>query len=175
MNIRIADIIEESFVDGEGVRFAIFVQGCHHNCKGCHNPTTHDFNGGRLVDTEQIITKFKSAPLISGITLTGGEPLCQIKAVTELAAAAKDSGLSVWCYTGCIYEELIDNINEYEKKFFTTKEINIFLNYVDVLVDGPFIESQRDLTMNFCGSRNQRLINIPKTRAQEKIILWASH
>ena len=175
MNIRIADIIEESFVDGEGIRFAIFVQGCHHNCKGCHNPATHDFNGGKLVDTDQIIAKFKSAPLISGITLTGGEPLCQIKAVTELAAAAKDSGLNVWCYTGCVYEELIGNLNDVDKKFFTSKEINKFLDYVDVLVDGPFIESQRDLTMSFCGSRNQRLINIKESQAQGKIILWTPH
>ena len=175
MKIRIADIIEESFVDGEGVRFAIFVQGCHHNCKGCHNPATHDFNGGRIVDTKQIIEKFRNAPLISGITLTGGEPLCQIKAVTELAIAAKNSGLTVWCYTGCVYEELIGNINEIEKKFFMTEEINKFLNYVDVLVDGPFIESQRDLTMTFCGSKNQRLIDIPKTQAQKIFVPWKSH
>ena len=175
MKIRIADIIEESFVDGEGVRFAIFVQGCHHNCKGCHNPATHDFNGGRLVDTEQIIAKFTNAPLISGITLSGGEPLCQIKAVTELAVAAKNSGLSVWCYTGCVYEELIGNLNEVDKKFFTVDEVKTFLEYVDVLVDGPFIESQRDLTMRFCGSRNQRLIDIPKSRDQKIFVPWKSH
>ena len=175
MNIKIADIIEESFVDGEGIRFAIFVQGCFHNCKGCHNPATHDFNGGKILDTEDIIFKFKGAPLISGITLSGGEPLCQIKAVTELAFAAKNAGLSVWCYTGCIYENLIEDLSDMEKKFFTLDDVNQFLKYVDVLVDGPFIESQRDLTMSFCGSRNQRLIDVQKSLAQKKIILWKSH
>ena len=175
MKITIADIIAESFVDGEGIRFTIFVQGCHHNCKGCHNPATHDFNGGKIVETEEIISRFKGAPLISGITLTGGEPLCQIKAITELAAAAKGSSLNVWCYTGYIYEDLIGNLSDEDKNFFTLDEVNSFLSYVDVLVDGPFIESQRDLTMSFCGSRNQRLIDVQKSRAQKKIILWKQH
>ena len=161
MKIRIADIIEESFVDGVGVRFAIFVQGCPHRCKGCHNPTTHDFNGGKIVDTEEIIKKFSKSPLINGITLTGGEPLNQIDSVTELAKRAKNINLSVWCYTGYVYENLLGD-----------SKINDFLDYVDVLIDGPFIESQRDLTMPFCGSRNQRLIDIPNSRAQEKIINW---
>ena len=161
MKIRIANVIEESFVDGEGIRFTIFVQGCPHHCKGCHNPGTHDFNGGRIVDTDELILKFSRAKLINGITLTGGEPVCQISAVTELAKAAKETDLNVWCYTGYTYEELL-NYNENKN----------FLNYVDVLVDGPFIESQRDLTMPFCGSRNQRLIDIPNSRAQEKIINW---
>ena len=162
MKIRIANVIEESFVDGEGIRFTIFVQGCPHHCKGCHNPGTHDFNGGRIVDTDELILKFSRAKLINGITLTGGEPVCQISAVTELAKAAKENNLNVWCYTGYTYEELL---NDDENKNF--------LNYVDVLVDGPFIESQRDLTMPFCGSKNQRLIDIPKTLKQEKIVTWS--
>ena len=162
MKIRIANVIEESFVDGEGIRFTIFVQGCPHHCKGCHNPGTHDFNGGRIVDTDELILKFSRAKLINGITLTGGEPVCQISAVTELAKAAKENNLNVWCYTGYTYEELLN----------ATENKN-FLNYVDVLVDGPFIESQRDLTMPFCGSKNQRLIDIPKTLKQEKIVTWS--
>ena len=162
MKIRIANVIEESFVDGEGIRFTIFVQGCPHHCKGCHNPGTHDFNGGRIVDTDELILKFSRAKLINGITLTGGEPVCQISAVTELAKAAKGNNLNVWCYTGYTYEELLN----------ATENKN-FLNYVDVLVDGPFIESQRDLTMPFCGSKNQRLIDIPKTLKQEKIVTWS--
>ena len=161
MKIRIANVIEESFVDGEGIRFTIFVQGCPHHCKGCHNPGTHDFNGGRIVDTDELILKFSRAKLINGITLTGGEPVCQISAVTELAKAAKENNLNVWCYTGYTYEELLN----------ATENKN-FLNYVDVLVDGPFIESQRDLTMPFCGSKNQRLIDIPKTLKQKKIVTW---
>ncbi len=166
MKIRIADYIENSFVDGDGIRFTIFVQGCPHRCKGCHNPITHDFKGGRIIETESLIDKFKHTPLISGITLSGGEPFCQIKAVTEIAAAAKNANFNVWCYTGYIYEKLVD------ENFFTAVEAEKFLDYVDVLVDGPFIESQRDLTMAFCGSKNQRLIDIPKSRAQKKIVTW---
>lgn len=168
MKINIAGVVENSFVDGDGVRFTIFVQGCPHRCKGCQNPATHNFDGGRVVKTEEIIDKFINAPLISGITLSGGEPLCQIKAVTEIAAAAKKYNLSVWCYTGYVYESL------YDDRYFTDEEIEKFLNYVDVLVDGPFIESKRDLTMQFCGSRNQRLIDIARTRAEQKIIEWSA-
>ena len=169
MKIRIADVIEESFVDGEGVRFAIFVQGCPHHCKGCHNPTTHDFNSGHIIETDRLINKIKNASLISGVTLTGGEPLCQIEAVTELAAATKTLNLNVWCYTGYLYENLI---NDNGTDFFTNENINHFLQYVDVLVDGPFIESQRDLTLPFCGSKNQRLIDIKKSLSTKKIINW---
>ena len=172
MKIRIADVIEESFVDGEGVRFAIFVQGCPHRCKGCHNPTTHDFNGGNIIEADKIIEKFKHNPLISGITLSGGEPLCQIDAITELAVAAKDLNLSVWCYTGYIYENII-NETFAKNEFFNHAQINKFLNYVDVLVDGPYIESQRDLTLQFRGSRNQRLINVQDSIAHKKIIAWS--
>ena len=156
-------MIEESFVDGDGIRFAVFVQGCPHRCKGCHNPTTHDFNGGKIMDTENIIKKFSNSPLINGITLTGGEPLSQIEAVTELAKAAQNHSLSVWCYTGYTYEDLLNN-----------DKINKFLDYVDILVDGPYIENQRDLTMQFCGSKNQRIINIPESRTQKKVIIWSN-
>ena len=172
MKVRIANVIDESFVDGDGIRFTIFLQGCPHNCKGCHNPTTHDFNGGNVIETEKIIDKFKHNPLISGITLTGGEPLCQIKAATELAIAAKESNLNVWCYTGYTYEYLT-----YEKfkmnDFFTHEELNEFLAQIDVLVDGPYIESQRDLTLQFRGSRNQRLIDVQESMARKKIIAWS--
>ena len=160
MKIRIANIIEESIVDGDGVQFVVFVQGCPHKCKGCHNPTTHDFNSGELIDTQKIIARFRKAQLISGITLTGGEPLCQIPAVTELAKAAKIVDLSVWCYTGYAYEKICNNA-----------DVKQLLRYIDVLLDGAFIESQRDLTLRFRGSRNQRLINIPESLAQNKVIM----
>ena len=171
MKIRIADIIEESFVDGEGIRFTIFVQGCPHRCKGCHNPATHDFNGGKVIDTNELIDMIKKPSLINGITLSGGEPLCQIKAVNELARAAKNLNLTVWCYTGYILEDLI-NENVHNEKFFNIGEIHEFLKLVDVLVDGPYIESQRDLTMQFCGSKNQRLIDVQKSLELKKIIIW---
>ena len=160
MQIRIAGLVPESFVDGDGIRFAIFMQGCQRNCAGCHNPETHALDGGRLVDTDEIISEIKKNPLLDGITLTGGEPLLQIEAVGELARAAQSLGLNVWCYTGFAFEEL-------------PLEVAPLLEYVDVLIDGEFIESLRDLELQFRGSRNQRIIDIKKTREQNKVVLWS--
>lgn len=158
MLIRIAGLVPESFVDGDGIRFAIFMQGCRRNCEGCHNPETHDLNGGRLIDTSEIISAIKKNPLLDGITLTGGEPLLQIDAADEIARAAKNFGLTVWCYTGYTFENL-------------PPEAEPLLKNVDVLIDGEFIESQRDLELQFRGSSNQRIIDVKKTLKQKKIVL----
>ncbi|MBR0061265.1 MAG: anaerobic ribonucleoside-triphosphate reductase activating protein [Selenomonadaceae bacterium] len=149
----------ESFVDGDGIRFAIFMQGCLRNCAGCHNPETHAVDGGRLIDTAEIISAIKKNPLLDGITLTGGEPFLQVDAANELARAAKSLGLSVWCYTGFNFEDL-------------PPEVELLKN-IDVLIDGEFIESLRDLELQFRGSHNQRIIDLKKTRAQNKIVLWS--
>ena len=159
MQIRIAGLVPESFVDGDGIRFAIFMQGCRRNCEGCHNPETHALDGGRLVDTEEIISAIKKNPLLDGITLTGGEPLLQIDAAEEISRAAKNFGLSVWCYTGYTFEEL-------------PSDAAPLLENVDVLIDGEFVLSLRDLDLQFRGSRNQRIIDLKKTRKQNKIVLW---
>ena len=160
MQIRIAGLVPESYVDGDGIRFAIFMQGCLRNCAGCHNPETHALDGGRLIDTAEIISAVKKNPLLDGITLTGGEPLLQLDAANELARAAKSIGLSVWLYTGYTFEEIPSNAAT-------------LLESVDVIIDGAFIESQRDLDLQFRGSSNQRIIDIKKTRAQNKIVLWS--
>ena len=159
MQIRIAGIVPESFVDGAGIRYAIFMQGCKRHCRGCHNPQTQDLLGGTLMDTTDIINEFKQNILASGITLTGGEPLLQLDAANELARAAKSLGLSVWLYTGYTFEEL-------------PPAAKTLLESVDVLIDGAFVESQRDLELQFRGSRNQRIIDVKKTRLQNKIVLW---
>jgi len=159
VQIRIAGLVPESFVDGDGIRFAIFMQGCKRHCAGCHNPETHALDGGRLVDTKEIIAAIKKNPLLDGITLTGGEPLLQICAANELARAAKNLGLNVWCYTGYTFENLPPNAET-------------LLENIDVLIDGEFIESLRDLELQFRGSHNQRIIDIKKTREQNKIVLW---
>ena len=166
MQVRIAGIEEESYVDGEGIRFTIFVQGCPHHCIGCHNPQTFDFDGGRSIDIESLLERIKSNPLLDGVTFSGGEPLCQLKPLIPLARAIKEMHLTLWCYTGFTFEELIDGA----EGFFTAEEIREFLKYVDVLVDGPFIDNQRDLSLTFRGSGNQRLIDIPSTLAEKKII-----
>ena len=167
LKVRIAGLEEESYVDGEGIRYAIFVQGCPHHCEGCHNPQTFDFDGGRLIEIDELLDRIKGNALLSGVTLTGGEPLCQLRSLTELARAVQGMGLTVWCYTGFTFEELIDGVERY----FSADEVREFLWHVDVLVDGPFVERQRDLSLAFRGSGNQRLIDVPKTLAEHEIVL----
>ena len=161
MKIRVAGIVPESFVDGEGIRFTIFFQGCLRNCFNCHNPATHDLNGGKILDTEEIISTIKKNPLLTGITLSGGEPILQIAPAAELARAAKNLNLDVWCYTGYKLEEIPSTAEE-------------LLRNVDVLVDGEYIDELRDLELNFRGSKNQRVIDLKKSRELGKIILLES-
>lgn len=158
LKIRVAGIVPESYVDGEGIRFVIFMQGCLRNCRGCHNPSTHSLDGGKIIDTSEIINAMKKNPMLTGITLSGGEPLLQIKPAEEIAVAAKNFGLDVWCYTGYKFENIPD-------------EAKNFLKNVDVLVDGEYVEELRDLELSFCGSSNQRIIDLKKTREQNKIVI----
>ena len=158
MEIKIAGIVEESFVDGEGIRFAIFMQGCLRNCFNCQNPSTHALDGGKIFDTQDIIKSFKKNPLLTGITLSGGEPFLQIAPALELAATAKNLGLNVWCYTGYKFEDIPKTAAE-------------LLKNIDVIVDGEYIDELRDLELQFRGSSNQRIIDVQKTLESGKIIL----
>ena len=148
MLIQIAGITEDSIVDGPGLRLTVFVQGCPHNCPSCHNPETHRFDGGQTMDTAEIIAKMDANPLLDGLTLSGGEPFCQWDACIELADAAYQRGLNVWCYTGYTYRQL------------TQDGAHILLDHIDVLVDGPYIDSMRTLELPWRGSKNQRVINL---------------
>ncbi|MCL2847627.1 MAG: anaerobic ribonucleoside-triphosphate reductase activating protein [Firmicutes bacterium] len=152
-NIRLAGIVEESIVDGDGLRFTIFVQGCPHKCIGCHNPHTHDFDAGKDYEVGELCEKIFSNPLLSGVTFSGGEPFCQPKSLIAIAQKAKEKGLNIWCYTGYTQEEILKNAK-------TDSDIAELLNLIDVLVDGPFIEEQKDLTLKFRGSKNQRIIQL---------------
>jgi len=163
MQLRIAGFEPESIVDGPGYRFTVFVQGCPHACPECHNPETHDFEGGKLVDTADIIAHLGKNPLVRGVTLSGGEPMLKAAELTEIAQAAKERGMSVWCYTGYTLEEL-DETNEAAQQRL--------LELVDVLVDGPYVAARRSLALQFCGSDNQRLIDMRKTRKQKRIVLY---
>ena len=163
MKIRIFGTVEDSIVDGPGIRYAVFTQGCPHHCPGCHNPESHDFAGGRDADTAQIIAAMERNPLLDGVTLTGGDPLCQPEACLELARAAHRLHMNVWCYTGWTWEALQAEGDAAKLAL---------LQEVDVLVDGPFVQAQRSLELDFCGSRNQRLIDVPKTLATGEITLW---
>ena len=162
MKLRIAGFVDDSVVDGDGCRFTIFVQGCPHRCPHCHNPETHDFDGGFEVDTNDIWKKINGNPLLSGITLSGGEPFCQPEPLTELARKAHNAGLNVWIYSGNTLEQLESKNNA---------EINALLNESDVLVDGPYIHEERDLTLRFRGSRNQRVIDLNRTRIEKRTVL----
>lgn len=153
MKLKIAGIVDDSIVDGEGVRLTVFTQGCPHHCHGCHNPQTWSLDGGHEIDTEEIVQKLKANPLLSGITFSGGEPFLQPAPLTELARAAHKLGLDVWSYTGFTLEEL--------KK---RTDVQQLLNEVDVLVDGPYVEALRDLTLRFRGSSNQRIIDLNELR-----------
>lgn len=152
MKIRIAGIVNDSIVDGEGVRMVIFVQGCPHHCKGCHNRETHDFEAGTEMDTDEIVEMIKANSHIDGITISGGEPFCQPKACGEIAKAARKMGLNVWCYTGYRYHQIRDIPNFHR-----------LYRYIDVLVDGPYNQKKRTLTLPFRGSSNQCLIDVQKS------------
>ena len=149
--IRIAGIEEESIVDGPGIRFVVFTQGCKHNCKGCHNPHTHPFKGGKDINIDYIIKKIKENPLLKGITLSGGEPFEQPKPCLELTKKVKELGLDVYCYSGYTIDEILEDN--------TKKEL---LYEIDTLIDGRFIEEEKNLLLQFKGSENQRIINIKK-------------
>lgn len=163
MKIRLAaDLQPDSIVDGIGIRTVVWTQGCPHNCKGCHNPITHSFDGGFLVDIEDLKEEISNLKNQRGITFSGGDPMCQPKECAEIAEYAKELGLDIWCYTGYTYEQLIDMNNKYIKKFLTL---------IDVLVDGKFILEQKSYDLKFKGSRNQRIIDVPKSLEQNEICL----
>ena len=163
MDIRLAGIVPESIVDGPGYRLAVFVQGCPHGCPGCHNPATHDPAGGYPADTSEIVEGLGKNPLVRGVTLTGGEPMMQAEALCIIAAAAKEKGMNVWCYTGYTLEALFREHKPDRMRL---------LGLVDVLVDGPYIARERSLELMYCGSKNQRLIDMNRTREAGEIRLF---
>lgn len=107
MQLRIAGTVENSIVDGEGIRYTIFVQGCPHGCPGCHNPQTHDFQGGKLIDAAVLLKEIASDPLLDGVTFSGGEPFCQAAALAALGKQVHDLGLNLVTYTGYTWNQLL--------------------------------------------------------------------
>ena len=159
MKIQICGFEPESIVDGEGIRFVVFTQGCPHNCEGCHNPQSHDFKAGTQYDTEDIISMIKKNPLIQGVTLSGGEPFCQSEACLEIAKAVHQMGKNVWCYTGYEFYEIIGNP---------------LLKEIDVLIDGKFILAEKSLDLKFRGSLNQRVIDVKESFKQHRPVGYYS-
>ncbi len=161
--VRISGLINDSIVDGPGIRLTIFTQGCPHHCEGCHNPQTHDFNGGEDATIESLLEKAKSNPLLDGVTFSGGEPFCQAKQLYELGLEIKKAGMNIVTYTGYTYEYLTKHAD-------TENYYGELLSITDYLVDGPFILSKRDILLKFKGSSNQRIINVKKSLAEKKVI-----
>ncbi len=164
--IRIAGVVRESFVDGPGIRFTVFCQGCPHHCVGCHNPATHDFSGGYECEIEKILDAVEKNPMLDGITFSGGEPLCQPEAFLELAREIRSRfpQLNIVIFTGYTYEEL-------QQMWEGHPALKALLDLTDYLIDGRYMEKQRDLTLQFRGSQNQRIIDMNATREAGIVVL----
>lgn len=169
--LQISGIVSDSIVDGPGIRYVIFVQGCPHHCPGCHNPDTHPFEGGETADTERILEEIRSNPLLSGITFSGGEPFCQPEALSALGKRIRGLGktmhksLNLMVYSGYTYEQLL----ELGEKRPAVGEL---LELADILVDGPYREAERNLSLLYRGSENQRVIDLKKTREHGTVVLY---
>lgn len=162
--IRLAGIIKESVVDGKGIRYVLFSQGCKHGCKNCFNPETHSFTGGKLYDMDEIVEDIKKYPLIKGVTFSGGDPLEQADKFIYIAKKVKEMGLDLWSYTGYTYEYIVSHFEQ-------RKEWEELLKYIDVLVDGRFEEDKKDISLAFRGSKNQRIIDVQASLNKKEAII----
>lgn len=163
-SLRVAGTANDSITDGPGIRYTVFTQGCHHDCLGCHNPQTHDLDAGLLMDVDVLWDEIIANPLLSGITFSGGEPMLQPLPLARLARRAKGRGLTVWCYTGYRFEQLLSG--------HPCPEVLALLDTVDVLVDGLFIQELKSLSLVWCGSSNQRLIDVSASLLASTTVLW---
>ena len=164
MKIRLAaDLQSDSIVDGKGIRTVIWTQGCSHNCPYCHNPQTHDFKGGDLVELDDVIERLENLEGQTGVTFSGGDPMFQPKECSILAKKVHELGMDVWAYTGFTYEELINSKN---------KDILDFLSNIDVLIDGRFEIEKKSLDLEFRGSSNQRIIDVKKSLENHEVVLF---
>ena len=164
MKIRLAaDIQTDSIVDGQGIRAVIWTQGCSHNCPFCHNPKTHDFKGGELVELDDVISRLEKLEGQDGVTFSGGDPMFQPKQCSILAKKVHELGMNVWTYTGFTFEELLKN---------GSADVLNFLNNIDVLIDGRFEIEKKSLDLEFRGSSNQRIIDVPKSLKKKKVVLY---
>ena len=154
--LRILDIIDGTVVDGPGFRLSIYCAGCNHRCKGCHNPQSWAFDGGKEIDVEEVLAVVKDSPW--NVTFSGGDPFYQAEGFASLSRQIKEeTGKTIWCYTGYTLEELLQENDPAKIEL---------LSLVDVLVDGPFVEELRDEQLRFRGSSNQRILEHEEILAQ---------
>lgn len=155
-----APLTKDSIVDGPGLRMVLWTQGCPHGCPGCHNPQTHDETGGFVISIDDLEQQIRAAHLQSGLTLSGGEPMQQAETLAILMERIQDLNLSIWCYSGYTYEQILKDENKSK-----------LLPYLDVLVDGRFLLDQYDYRLRFKGSKNQRIIDVKASQTQSNIII----
>lgn len=158
--LNLAGIAGDSIVDGPGIRVTVFSQGCPHRCPGCHNPETWSFSGGTPMEEEEILNIIRHNPLCRGVTFSGGEPFAQPEGFARLGQLLKEHGYEVASYTGYTFEQLL----------YGTPAQKELLSVLDVLIDGPFILAERTLELAFRGSRNQRILNVPKSLLQNQAV-----
>lgn len=165
MNIRLAGICEDSIVDGHGIRCTIFVQGCPHHCSGCHNPQTHDFDGGYVASIEEILQSIEDNPLLDGVTFSGGEPFCQAKPLAYLGREVRklSHNLDIITYTGFTFEYLLSHTDE-DNGYLELLKVS------DMLVDGKFEKDKQSYDLVFRGSSNQRFIDCQKSLKSNKAV-----
>ena len=157
----------DSIVDGPGLRYAVFVQGCTHHCPGCHNPESQPVVGGTPTAISDVLADIRANKLITGVTLSGGEPFEQPAACAALARALKADGYNLWAYSGYLYEQLLARAE-------AEPAVAELLAIIDVLVDGPFVEGRKSYTLKWRGSDNQRLIDDPRSQAEGRVVLWSN-
>lgn len=162
--LAVLRIIEDTMVDGPGFRTSIYAAGCPNRCPGCHNPQSWDIANGTPMTTEEILPTILDDPF-ADVTFSGGDPMFQAEGFTELAQAIKaQSKKTIWCYTGYTYEHLLEMPIQRQ-----------LLQYIDVLVDGPFVQALQDESLRFRGSSNQRIIDVQESLKQGKVILSEYH
>ena len=159
--IQVAGIVHDSIVDGPGIRYVLFVQGCPHHCNGCHNPESWPFEGGMERSAEEIFSEIQKNPLVRGVTFSGGEPFSQADALLPLAIMLKEAGYELAIYTGGVFEDILSQ---------GTSEQRELLGNADTLIDGPFLKQKRNLSLKFRGSENQRILNVSASLAEGKAV-----
>jgi anaerobic ribonucleoside-triphosphate reductase activating protein len=163
--MRLSGITPESLVDGPGLRYVIFTQGCLHHCPHCHNPQSWDPDGGKEFSARQIIRLIKrQKKTIRGVTFSGGEPFLQPSELAEVALAVHQMGWDVVTYTGFTYEQLVEDNNN--------DGVKALVSASDILIDGLYIHGLRSVKLQFRGSSNQRIIDIAETQKKGRVVLW---
>lgn len=168
--IRLFGLVPDSIVDGPGLRYAVFVQGCSHACPGCHNPESQPPGEGELRRVGEVYDDIRRNGLVHAVTLSGGEPFEQPAACAALARLLRADGYGVWAYTGYLYEDLLRRASADDDELST--HIEALLRSIDVLVDGPYVEARHSWKLKWRGSTNQRLIDVPRSLEAGEVVTW---